>query len=250
MKFHEFGDRDRQSIMLIHGLGTTWDKSFGKVIPLLQADYFVIAAGLDGHEREETTDYINGDLEAEQVEAYILERLHGGIDLIYGSSLGCIAALLTAYRRKAAVKNIILDGTADMSMGVLDKPLSNLAGWFGEQVLRGRMNWFLKLGGITPEMLEELAYTGISRRTLKNAFLDSASLFRRVGTMEPYNGVRSAFWYGSKEKSAARGAGKIRRAFPNVEDKRYQGYGHGELLLHPEEFCKELRSFLGGGRKA
>lgn len=247
MIFHEFGKRSGKSIMLIHGLGTTWEKSFGKVIPRLKGDYFVIAASLDGHDPEETTEYSNGKREAEQIEDYIKNHLQGRIDLIYGSSLGCIPALLTAYRRQAAVKKIILDGTADMSLGVLDRPLSGFAGWFGEQVLQGRMNWFLKLGGITPEMLQELAYTGISRTTLRNAFLDSASLFRRVGKMRPCSGVKAALWYGSKEKSAAKGAKKIRRAFPNGPDKTFKGYGHGVLLLHPEEFSRELKSWLEDG---
>ena len=161
MKFHGFGKQNEKSVMLIHGLATTWDKSFEKVIPLLADKFYVIAVGLDGHDPEEKTDYISGEQESEQVEEFIQNNLGGEIDLIYGSSLGCVTALLTAYRRNVIVNNIILDGTADMSLSVLNKPVSKFAGWFGEQVLKGKMSWFLKLGGITPEMLNELLYTGI-----------------------------------------------------------------------------------------
>ena len=244
MKFHEFGVHNEKTVMLIHGLATTWEKSFGKVIPLLTENYHVIAAGLDGHDPDEKTDYINGELETEQVEEYIRNNLGGRIDVIYGSSLGCVTALLTAYRRKVIVKNVMLDGTVNMTLGIFNKPASKLAGWFGEQVLKGKMNWFLKLGGITPEMLDELLYTGISKTTLKNAFYDGSSLFTRVNKMEPYRGVRLACWYGTNEKPAAKGAKKIRKAFPNGKDTIFEGFGHGEILLHPEQYCEEFQRFL------
>lgn len=246
MKFHEFGLQNKRTVMLIHGLATTWKMSFGLVIPLLAEHNHVIAAGLDGHDPDERTDYINGDTEAEQVEAYLLEHLGGSIDLIYGSSLGCVTALLTAYRRNVRVKNIILDGTVDMSLGIFNKPASKIAGWFGEQVINRKMNWFLKLGGITPEMLDKLLYPGISKTTLKNAFYDGASLFTRVRQMEPYGGVRLACWYGTQEKPAAKGAKKIRRAFPNGEDTLFPGLGHGEILLHSEQFLEALEHFMSG----
>lgn len=231
--------------MLIHGLATTWSMSFGLVVPLLSEHYHVIAAGLDGHDPEELTDYINGEREAEQVEAYLQAHLGGCIDVIYGSSLGCVTALLTAYRRHVSVKNIILDGTVDMSLGFLNQPASKMAGWFGEQVIKGKMKWFLKLGGITPEMLDKLLYPGISKTTLQNAFLDGASLFTRVRHMEPYWGSRLACWYGTREKPAAKGAKKIRSAFPNGEDTLFPGFGHGEILLHPEKFYEALERFVG-----
>ncbi len=246
MRFHEFGTQNEKKVLLLHGLATTWEKSFGKVIPGLAAHYRVIAAGLDGHDPEEQSDYLNAELEAAQVEAYVQEHLGGCVDVIYGSSLGCVTALLTATRQNVTVRQVILDGTVDMSLGAFNKPASYLAGWFGEQVLKGRMNWFLRLGGITPEMLGELVYAGISKTTLKNAFYDGASLFTRLQGMAPYEGVRVACWYGTKEKPAARGAMKIRKAFPKGEDTIFEGLGHGEILLHPQQFCEALDHFVGG----
>lgn len=60
MKFHEFGNKNQTTVMLIHGLGTTWEKSFGKVIPVLTPHYYVVAVELDGHDPEEKSNYING----------------------------------------------------------------------------------------------------------------------------------------------------------------------------------------------
>lgn len=55
--------------------------------------------------------------------------LHG-ISVSEKSSLGCSTAHLTAYRRNVLVRNIILDGTADMSLGICNKPVSKFAGCF------------------------------------------------------------------------------------------------------------------------
>ena len=58
-------------------LGLQWDKSFGKVIPLLTPHYYIVAVGLDGHNPEEESNYISGEKEAEQVEKYIQNNLGG-----------------------------------------------------------------------------------------------------------------------------------------------------------------------------
>ncbi|MFY9901998.1 MAG: hypothetical protein WAK52_05275, partial [Trichococcus sp.] len=68
------------------------------MIPLLTPHYYIVAVGLDGHNPEEESNYISGEKEAEQVEKYIQNNLGGKVDVIYASSLGCITALLTAYR--------------------------------------------------------------------------------------------------------------------------------------------------------
>jgi hypothetical protein len=151
---------------------------------------------------------------------------------------------LTAYRRNVTVRNIILDGTADMSLGIFNKPASKVAGWFGEKIITGKMNGFLKLGGITPEMLQTFLYPGISRTTLKNAFYDAASMFNQIDKMEPYHAVRVDCWYGSKEKLATIGAKKIRKTFPNGKDTLFEGFGHGEILLNPKLLFEEMQRFL------
>lgn len=244
MQFHEFGSKNQPTLMLIHGLATTWQQSFGKIIPLLSQHFYVIAVGLDGHNPGEQSDYLSGHKEAEQLEQYIQHNLDGKIDVIYASSLGCISALWTVNRGQVRVGHIILDGAADMSVGVFNKPAAKLAGWLGEKIVTGKMDWYLKLGGVTPEMLQTFLYPDISRATLTNAFYDAAAMFSQIIKLAPNQAVRLACWSGSEEKLTVRGAEKIRQAFPNGRDTSFEGFGHGEILLHPERFNQELQRFL------
>lgn len=48
MKFHEFGIENEKTLVLLHGVDTTWKISFGKFIELAQKEYHIIAVADDG----------------------------------------------------------------------------------------------------------------------------------------------------------------------------------------------------------
>ena len=41
---------------------------------------------------------------------------------------------------------------------------------------------------------------------------------------------------------------KLRRAFPNAELHPFPGFGHGEIIAHPELMAAEIRRFMGDDR--
>ena len=51
MKFHEFGDKENQHIMLIHGGGNSW-WNYLRQAKALSKEYHVILPTLDGHGEE------------------------------------------------------------------------------------------------------------------------------------------------------------------------------------------------------
>ena len=37
---------------------------------------------------------------------------------------------------------------------------------------------------------------------------------------------------------------KLKRAFPALEINPFEGFGHGEIIAHPEVMAGEIRSFI------
>ena len=58
MKFHEFGDKNLPSILLIHGGGSSW-WNYLRQARILSKDYRVILPTLNGHGEEYQLDYIS-----------------------------------------------------------------------------------------------------------------------------------------------------------------------------------------------
>ena len=57
MKFHEFGDKNLPSVLLIHGGGSSW-WSYLRQARILSHNYHVILPTLNGHGEEYQEDYI------------------------------------------------------------------------------------------------------------------------------------------------------------------------------------------------
>jgi hypothetical protein len=55
MKIYTFGDRKNPVIILLPGTCCHWKKSFEKVIPLLEQDFYVACVSYDGFDETEDT---------------------------------------------------------------------------------------------------------------------------------------------------------------------------------------------------
>lgn len=75
MKFHEFGIENEKSLVLLHGVDTTWKISFGKFIELAQKEYHIIAVAEDGFNSDEPDiDAVSVTEEARKVTEYLIEN--------------------------------------------------------------------------------------------------------------------------------------------------------------------------------
>ena len=86
MQFHEYGDRQKETILLLHGGGLSW-WNYREAAELLQREYHVVLPILDGHagsDRPFTTIEDN----ASGIISFIDEHLDGSVLLIGGLSLG------------------------------------------------------------------------------------------------------------------------------------------------------------------
>ncbi len=245
MKFYEFGDTNNMPLMLLHGSSSTWELSFGKVIPILSETFHVIAVGTDGLDPADDSEFISFEEEAKKIEDYVSQNLYGTIYAVYATGLGCGTALTIYFNRKVKLENLILDGAADLSMGPLSKPLAKLAAKTGLGLVQGRESkLMMKLYGVaTQEDLDELIHTDVTLSTLKNTHYASFELFKKL-PKGSFTDIDIACWYGSKELLAPSGARELRKRFPNMQEKIFRNYTQGEILQHPEQMLNEVTRFL------
>ncbi|NLB27094.1 MAG: alpha/beta hydrolase [Bacteroidales bacterium] len=246
MKFYEFGTKNERTLMLLHGNASTWEMSFGESIPLLSERYHVIAVGMDGFDPSDDTEYISGEEEAAKIEEYIISHLGGEVFSIYTASLGGVPAMLMCFNDKVKIKNLILDGAEKLSFGILNRPFAKFAANIGYKLAQGKSRLLIRMIlGVPPDMLDELMFTGASKKTLLNACYASTRIYPNVPKGQPRTDIRVAFWYGSKEKGLCKkGAKALRKYFPELEEREYKDYSHGSILQHPEQLCNEIDSFL------
>jgi pimeloyl-ACP methyl ester carboxylesterase len=252
MKFHEFGKENKKTLMLLHGNASTWKMSFGKCIPILAEKYHVIAVGLDGFDPDEDTTYISGEDEANKIAGYVREHYEGRLFAIYGASLGCLPAILVSAGGKIKVEHMILDGAENVSFGLLNplmtRVVAKMEGKIAKKVVSGEAKFLIRMMGMqryTPEMLSEMIYTGASDMTLENATIAGATFYNKIiKSLQPRISIHAACWYGSKEGNMKSAIIGLKKVFPSIEVKAFEGYGHGEILQHPQQLRDEIDRFV------
>lgn len=76
MNFHEFGDPQKPSIMLIHGGGNAW-WNYLRQARALSDRYHVILPTMDGHGEEYATPYVSTEDTADKLMDYISQNCGG-----------------------------------------------------------------------------------------------------------------------------------------------------------------------------
>ena len=84
----------------------------------------------------------------------------------------------------------------------------------------------------------------VSYDTLKNAMSEALRLYETIDGFSPDPSARVAVWYGAKESNMKTALRKLKRAWPSLENHPFSGFGHGEIMAHPELMAREIRSFL------
>ena len=251
MEVREFGKENDRKIVLIPGNMMCW-RQFEGVIPLLSEKYRVIAVSTDGYDGGETT-FTTAEASAEKLEAYIRERLGGGVDLVFGESFGCASAGMLFHRQKVRVSSLILSGPQYMRLGPLTGLLAAIIPRNQYRLMynvrtRKKLPWLLKLYTRTKDadLLAQFRYVppNISLATLKNCMREALQLYETIDGFAPVPKAKVAVWYGAKEPNMRTALEKLKRAWPELEEHPFPGFGHGEIIAHPELMAEDIRRFL------
>ena len=252
MEVKEFGSDNSMKIVMIPGNMMCW-KQFEHVIPLLEQDYHVIAISTDGYDGTGQTTFTTAEASAEKLESYIREHLDGQVDLVFGESFGCATAGLLFHRKKVAVGSLIMSGPQYMNIGVLSGILAAIIPRNQYRLLhniqeREKLPWLLKLYTRTDDekLLAQFESVpqNISLETLQNCTREALALYEQIDRFAPEPEARVSIWYGAKEPNMKKAVKKLKRAFPNVEERPFEGWGHGEIIAHPDKMAREIREFL------
>lgn len=230
MKFRTFGDKTRPSLMLLPGLGVSYEL-FLPLIERLQDRFCIIAAEVDGFILGAFSEFSSIDDQAAQADAYVAETLGGRLDCAYGLSMGGKILSRILERREVVIGHAILDGA----------PLLPLPGW-----LAGPLRYYQSANVWTC-----YHWTGFWKRLFRSHYFDV--LLDECRKVWPYgrgkavrDGYRDIyaqrlesiggsdihFWYGAREAFVARPqAAHLKRLHPETKVEVFPGMNHGQFLI-------------------
>ena len=252
MEVYEFGKENNYKIVLIPGNMMCW-KQFEPVIPLLAQHYHVIAISTDGYDGTGKTVFTTAEDAAEKLETYIKERLDGEIELVFGESFGSATAGMLFHRQKVNVKSMIMSGPQYMNIGIFSKLLAIIVPRNQFRLLKRiqsveKLPWMLRLytRGDDEKLLNQFRYApnNVSLETLKNCVEESLSLYKVIDSFTACPDAKVSIWYGENEPNMKKAIRKLKRAFPGAETHAFAGYGHGEIMSHPEEMASCIIDFI------
>ena len=254
MQAKEFGKEHDRRIVLIPGNMMSW-RQFENVIPILEKDFHVIAVSTDGY--DERTEFATVEKSAESIENYMADHLQGSrVDLVFGESFGSATAGMLFHRQKARIGSLIMSGPQYMRLGVFTGLIKRIIprNQYGlVQKVRsgregGRMPLMLKLYTRADDenMLKafEAMPDNITLKTLQNCMEEALRLYEVIDQFEPDPNAKVGVWHGAKEPNMKKALKKLRRAFPAMEDKAFEGMGHGDIMSHPEVMAEEIKRFM------
>jgi pimeloyl-ACP methyl ester carboxylesterase len=244
-------------MLLLPGTCCHWARNFGGVIPLLEADFYVVCASYDGFDETENTIFPDMNAEAAKMEAYIQENFAGHIAAAYGCSLGGSFVGLLVQRKNIRIDHAILGSSdLDQSHPLPAKLKGKLVSAMLHQIFQsGKLpGWMQKqLDKATPEerayMEPMLKMFGVGSRDM--AFVKKASIFNQFYSdlVTPLDdnidvpGTTVHIFCATKmgEQYEAR----YRQHFQNPDIRRHD-LQHEELLVcQPEAWAAEVRRCCG-----
>ena len=244
MNFRTFGDKQAPAILLIPGLGVSYE-SFLPLIRLMEGKFRIIAAEVDGFTLGKHTRFTSVDDQAEQVIDYIKSNCNGHLDCAYGLSLGGKILSRILERNEIVIGHAILDAAPLLPLpNWLINPLRHYQAanvwtcyhWTGFWKAVFHSHYFDVL---LDECRKTWPWGG------KQAVLDG---YKSVYTnkLERISGADIHFWYGTKEAFAAKPQVKHLLALcPNAHVQIYPGMNHGQLLIdHPDEVAKRITDLM------
>lgn len=242
----EFGQRNPNVIMLLHGGGLSW-WNYREAAQKLAERYHVVLPVLDGH-ADSDAPFATIEDNAARLISYIDTHFEGQVLAICGLSLGGQIAVEMLSQRRDICQYALLESA-------LVKPMKLTAALigptFGMSYGLIKQKWFAKLQadylGI-PKMLFDDYYRDTCKISKADmiAFLRANSIYTiKPGLSETRAKVKIVA--GAKEQKSIRDSVKLlQAAIPGSYMEILPGLRHGDLSINkPEQYVKVLAGWIG-----
>ena len=245
MTFHPYGSPENPSLLLIPGLGVSYE-IFLPLIGLLKDRFHILAVGIDGFLLGQESSFTSIDDQARQAIQYVQENLKGHLDLAYGLSLGGKILSRIMEMDRIGIDHAILDAA----------PLLPLPRWSVDP-----LRYYQSLNVWTC-----YHWTGFWRWVFHSHYFDVLldecrkvwpsgkgkavrDGYKDVYThkLESIQGADIHFWYGTKEAFVAKPQARhICALHPGTHVEIFPGMNHGQLLIdYPGEVANRMEKMLG-----
>lgn len=240
MKYQIFGAKENPTLLLIPGLGVSYE-IFLPLIEILKNKYYIIATELDGFTLGEYSKFTSVDDQAVQIIKYITENLNGKLDCAYGLSLGGKILSRILERDEISIQHSILDAAPLIALPKwLVNPLRYLQSYNVWTCYHWTNFWkfifpshYFKV--ILDECKKVFPYGG------RESVLDGyKSVY--TNTLESISNSDIHYWYGTLEAFVAKPQVKhLLKLHPNAQIVVFPKKNHGQLLTDaPEEIASRI----------
>lgn len=245
MKYKEYGLKNKDIIILLHGDGLSWWNYIDE-IGLLEDEFHIVIPILDGHS-DSDTNFISIENNASEIINFINENYNGKVKLIGGLSLGGQVLLEILSRNPNICEYAVIESALVIPMKFTYKmiePIFNLT--YGLT----KKSWFSKLQFKNLKIknsLYDLYYEDTCKISKNNliAFMKSNSSYELKDTLSRTR-ARVLILVGSKERSIMKkSAVKIAELIPNSELEILQGYYHGDISInHADDYVERVKRLV------
>lgn len=250
MLFNTFGDPTKKQLMLVHGLGVSY-QVFNPLIEHLQALYSIIAVQVDGFLVDAQNNPISSvftsiDDQVDQLVEYIRTAYNGHLYAAYGLSMGgCIVAKLQE-RTDISIDHVVLDAA----------PLVPLPRWLIGPLryyqsfnvwcsyhMSGFFKWLFR-SHYFDILLDELAkvYPSGYGRAVRDAY---KSIY--TSRLSCVHCADVHYWYGQHEAFVAKYMFRhLESLAPHCHITHFPRMQHGQLVIdYPDRVAELLIDILG-----
>ena len=240
----EYGESNKDIIILLHGGGLSW-WNYEEVSEILKSNYHVILPILDGHSGSDR-DFTSIESNANEIIEYIDNNYNGNVKLIGGLSLGAQILLDILSKRDNICEYAIIESALVCPMKMTNRLIELLI-----NMSYGLINkkWFSKLQFKSLKIKKELFdkyYIDSSNITKNNmiSFLKANSNYHLKNIKT--NKSKSIVIVGSKERPIMIKSAKIiHDELINSELEILSGYYHGDLSInHPNEYAEKVKKLI------